>query len=257
MLAPQLADRNADDAVYPHDELAAAQTRHFWFEARNRLIIAALCRHFPNARSFLDLGCGTGGVLAALDRECAGLTLVAADALLGGLAFAMRRVPTASFIQVDVRSLPYEREFDVIGVFDVLEHLDDDELVLRHMYRATLPGGGVVITVPQHPWLWSAIDEFSRHRRRYTKHDLADKVSRAGFDIVQTTSFMTLVLPALMLSRMAKKDLTALDPVAELHISALANRVFRAICRIEERMIAFGWSLPVGGSLLMIARRPS
>src|SRR5437762_562335 len=123
LLAPGLAGDNVDDAAYLHDELAAAQSRHFWFEARNRLIIAAIRRHFPGARSFLDLGCGTGGVLAAIGRERPDLDLAAGDALLAGLAFAKRHAPRASFVQLDIRRLPYEREFDVIGVFDVLEHL--------------------------------------------------------------------------------------------------------------------------------------
>src|SRR5258707_11984096 len=67
VLAPALAAANVGDAAYLHDDLAAAEARHFWFEARNRLIVAALARSFPAARSFLDLGCGTGDVLAAID----------------------------------------------------------------------------------------------------------------------------------------------------------------------------------------------
>src|SRR5260221_3076522 len=125
MLAPALAAANAEDATYLHDDLAAAEARHFWFDARNRLVIAALARHFPAAGAFLDLGCGTGGVLAAIDRRRTGLDLCAGDALLAGLACAKRRVPGASFVQLHIPPLPYDGEFDGIGIFDVLEHRDD------------------------------------------------------------------------------------------------------------------------------------
>ena len=254
VLAPALAAANADDAVYLHHDLAAAEARHFWFDARNRLILAAIRRHFPRARSLLDLGCGTGGVLAAIDRERTDLDLCAADVLLAGIELAKRRVPRASFVQLDVRQLPYDREFDVIGVFDVLEHLDDDEAVLREMHRATKPGGGVIITVPQHPSLWSAVDEFSRHRRRYTRAGLVQTVRRAGFIVERVTSFMTFALPALMLSRMRKRSAAALDPASELRIGGAANVLLKAVCRVERATIAVGCSWPAGGSLLLVAR---
>jgi SAM-dependent methyltransferase len=257
VLAPDLAHANAADASYRHADLSAAQTHHFWFDARNRLIIAVLQRHFPAARSFLDLGCGTGGASAAIDRRYPDLELVAGDALLAALRIASTHVPRASAVQLDVSHLPYEREFDVIGAFDVLEHLDDDEAVLREMRRATKPGGGVIITVPQHPFLWSAVDEFSCHRRRYTRTELLDKVRRAGFGVERVTSFMALVLPAMLLSRIGKRDVATLDPVAELRIAAAPNAVLRAICRLEAATIAAGWSWPAGGSLLVVARAPS
>jgi SAM-dependent methyltransferase len=256
LLAPDLAGANRDDATYLQGELAAAELRHFWFVARSRLINAAIRRHFARAGSFLDLGCGTGGVLAAIDRQRPDLDLAACDVRLSGLDIVKQRVPRAAVVQADIRSLPYESHFDVIGVFDVLEHLDDDEAVLREIRRAVRPGGGAIITVPQHPSLWSAVDEFSRHRRRYTRAGLVDAVLRAGFSVEQVTSFMTFVLPVLMLSRMCTQDAAALNPAAELRIGAGANALLRSLCRLEGATIALGCSWPAGGSLLLIARRP-
>ena len=111
--------------------------------------------------------------------------------------------------------------------------------------------------MPQHPFLWSAVDEFSRHRRRYTRAGLLDKVRRAGFGVERVTSFMALVLPALLLARIGKRDVATLDPVAELRIAAAPNAVLGAICRLEAATIAAGWSWPAGGSLLVVARTPS
>ena len=150
VLAPDLARGNPQDAEYGYAELHAAERTHFWFTNRSQLIAWAARRYFPGATSFFDVGCGTGGVLDVLRSCLPGMRLAGADALLAGLAFARRQLPDVAFVQVDIRRLPYDRQFDVIGVFDVLEHLDDDEQALRELYRSTTVGGGLIVTVPQH-----------------------------------------------------------------------------------------------------------
>ena len=79
---------------------------------------------------------------------------------------------------MDARRIPFEREFDVVGAFDVLEHIVEDEDVLGQMFKATRPGGGLLVTVPQHPFLWSASDEHAMHQRRYSRAELRRKVER-------------------------------------------------------------------------------
>jgi SAM-dependent methyltransferase len=253
--APDIARGNQADATYAYDELHAAEGRHFWFISRSRLIAWAIRRYFPDARSLFDVGCGTGGVLTALRSALPRVRFAAADALLAGLAFARRQLPDVAFAQVDIRRLPYDREFDLIGVFDVLEHLDDDEHALREMYRSTNVGGGLIVTVPQHPFLWSALDEHSRHRRRYTRRDMLATIERAGYTVLRATSFMTLTLPAQLASRLRKQSLAALDPTAEMRLNPVVDRVLGAVCSAERAMIACGVSFPAGGSLLVIARR--
>jgi SAM-dependent methyltransferase len=255
VLAPDLARGNSSDADYSYDELYAAETRHFWFTNRSQLIAWAARRYFPGAASFFDVGCGTGGVLAALQRACPGITLAGADALLAGLAFARRQLPAVAFTQVDIRRLPYDREFDIVGAFDVLEHLDDDQPALAEMYRSTTVGGGLIVTVPQHPLLWSALDDYSHHRRRYTRARLVGAIERAGYAVERATSFMTFTLPAQIASRLRKQDLATLNPAAEMRLNPAVNGILGALCRIERTAIAAGVSWPVGGSLLVVARR--
>jgi len=166
LLAPEITGGDGSDATYEHEALAVAEDAHFWFRARGRLIAWSINRHFPQATTLLDVGCGSGGVLAELQRRCPQLTLTGAEVLLEPLRYARRRMPDVELLQVDVRGLPFAREFDVVCAFDVLEHLDDDEHMLREMGNTVRPGGGLVVTVPQHPRLWSRVDDFSRHRRR-------------------------------------------------------------------------------------------
>ncbi|MFP5379510.1 MAG: methyltransferase domain-containing protein, partial [Vicinamibacteria bacterium] len=141
------------------------------------------------------------------------------------------------------------------GAFDVIEHLDDDVEALAHMRSAVKPGGGVILTVPQHRWLWSAVDDFSRHRRRYDRRGLTALLTRAGFRLVWATSFMALLLPLLMLSRLRPRDQASFDPTAELRIGDLANRTLGIVCAVERRLIHAGVRLPAGGSLIAVARR--
>lgn len=255
LLAPQLAQGTGEDAAYRHSDLSDAESRHFWFVGRSRLIAWALAAYFPGARSFLDVGCGTGGVERAIHDQHPTLRIVASDVLLAGLTIAHARVPRVEFVQLDIRAMPYEAEFDVAGAFDVIEHLDDDGQVLREMHRVTVPGGGVIVTVPQHRWLWSAVDEFSQHRRRYSRAELAERLGAAGFRVERITSFMTFVLPLLALARLRKQKVAELDPAAELALGPVANALLGAMCYLEATLIRFGLSFPVGGSLLAIARR--
>ena len=221
ILAPELARGNPEDADYGYEELHRAEAIHFWFTNRSRLIAWSARRYFPDAKSFFDVGCGTGGVLHALRTMVPGVRLAGADALLAGLAFARRQLPEMAFAQVDIRRLPYDREFDLIGAFDVLEHLDDDQQALREMYRSTTIGGGLIVTVPQHPFLWSALDDYSHHRRRYTRPRMVGAIERAGFVVERATSFMTLTLPVQWASRLRKQNLATLNPAAEMRLNAV------------------------------------
>lgn len=237
------------------ERLAVAEDAHFWFAARNALITWALARYFPGAGTFLDAGCGNGQVCRALGRAFPAMRLTAAEPFVEGLAMVERKAPGAELVQADVRQLPWIDEFDVAGAFDVLEHVRDDARALRALARAVRPGGGVMITVPQHQWLWSPIDEYSGHVRRYSRALLRSRLEGAGLRVERLTSFVTLLLPMLVASRASRRRAPA-DPCAELNLSSLANRVGAAAMGAERAMIRAGVSLPAGGSLLAIARRP-
>jgi SAM-dependent methyltransferase len=235
--------------------LARLEAGNFWFRARNALLTWALRRYFPEMASFLEIGCGTGFVLSGVAKAFPGTRLVGSEVFSAGLGFAAERVPSATFVQMDARRMPYEDEFDVVGAFDVIEHIAEDEAVLANVLRAVRPGGGVLLTVPQHPWLWSAADEYAHHARRYTARELHAKVQGAGFRILRSTSFVTLPLPAMMLSRIANRDVSKFDPVAELTVPPLLNTALETALRAEQVAIRCGLSLPVGGSRLVVARR--
>ena len=235
-------------------QLAALEVGNFWFEARNRLIVWAFGREFPNAKSFLEVGCGTGFVLSGIADAFPRLRLCGSEIYTTGLSYARQRAGRAELIQADAEHIPFAGEFDVIGAFDVLEHIEDDAKVLNEMHRALAPGGGIVLTVPQHRFLWSRQDEYDCHVRRYEWADLAQKIGAAGFSVVRSTSFVTLLMPLLILSRRWRKQ-ARLDPMQEFRIGRTSNALLATIMNLERALIRSGLSMQFGGSRLVIARK--
>lgn len=254
--APELARAEAGYDPTHFAELARLEARNFWFRARNRLIVWALARYFPGARRVLEAGCGTGYVLSGLAQAFPAAELTGSEVAAEGLAHAAQRVPAARLIQMDARRIPFRAEFDVAGAFDVLEHIEDDRAVLRALNESLAPGGGLILTVPQHPFLWSEFDARARHVRRYRAAELCDKAAEAGFEIVRMTSFVSLLLPLMMVSRLAARAPAAdYDPLAELRIAPWLNWTLEKVLDFERLLIRAGLDLPAGGSLLVVARR--
>ena len=164
--APELAEEGEGFKAEYFGNLAQLEAGSFWFQSRNRLLCWAIERYFPNARDFFEIGCGTGFVLSGIRKILPGLTLLGSEIFAAGLVFAAKRLPGVELFQMDARRIPFKEEFDIIGAFDVIEHIEDDELVLSQMYQAVRDGGGIFLTVPQHSFLWSKADEYSRHVRR-------------------------------------------------------------------------------------------
>jgi SAM-dependent methyltransferase len=256
--APEL-DRNSDGFVESYfEELALLEAGSFWFRSRNRLIAWALATHFPDARDLLEIGCGTGFVLAGLRAAAPRLRLAASDVFTRGLRFAQDRVPEATVFQMDARAMPFDAEFDVIGAFDVLEHIEEDERVLAQMFQGCRPGGGILVTVPQHMALWSQNDETARHRRRYSRSELVRKTRAVGFDVTHVTSFVSLPLPLMFASRLRKQQASHdYDPLAELRLPRPVDALLDILLTVERTVIRTGASLPAGGSLLLVAHRGS
>lgn len=255
--APALAHEGEGFKAEYFSDLAALEAGNFWFRARNDLILWALEKYSPQMRSMLEIGCGTGFVLSGVARRFPDAALYGSEVLVSGLGFAAARVPKAEFMQMDARDIPYAEEFDVIGAFDVIEHIEEDERVIEQAAEALKPGGLLALTVPQHAWLWSAADEYACHVRRYSAGELRRKIEAAGFRVLRSTSFVSTLLPAMWLSRFARKKTPGpdFDALAELRLAPALNALFYRALRGEMALIRGGVDLPLGGSRLLLARK--
>ncbi len=234
--------------------LAAAEAGNWWFRSRNRLILWTLDRYCQPIGSFLEIGCGTGFVLEGVHRAYGEAKLFGSEYFEEGLNFARERVPSAEFFRLDATQMTDVGVFDVVGAFDVLEHIDEDERVLSNVFNAIKTGGFLIVTVPQHRWLWSPVDDYACHVRRYTRGELVGKIKAAGFDVVQVSSFVSLLLPLMWISRLLSRT-KSVEPMSEFSIPGWLNRVLEAVMSLERRLIAWGLRFPAGGSLIVVGRK--
>lgn len=259
MFAPELAADNDGFDPATFDILYALEAGNFWFRARNRIIIRFIRKYFPDAKNFMEVGCGTGFVLAGLNRAFPSMALTGTEIYSKGLSYAASRLPQGTaLLQMDGRKIPFTDEFDLIGAFDCLEHIEEDETVLKEMHRALKPGGGVIFSVPQHPFMWSANDDAAFHKRRYTRNELQQKMQKAGFEVLDSTSFVTLLMPFMMVDRLRKKggkQAVHADLTAGLKLPAIVNTAFAFVSSVELALIRLGLRMPFGGSRLVVGRK--
>lgn len=256
MFAPDLASANDGFSADFFRTLSSAEEGHFWFRSRNRLLIWALSTRFPHARNLLEIGCGTGYVLAGIHKALPTLACAGSEVFLEGLAFAQSRLPDVPLFQMSALDIPFDSAFDIVGALDVLEHIDDDAGAVREMFRAVRPGGGILVTVPQHRFLWSQMDEHGFHKRRYTREGLVAKLEAAGFCGTRTTSFVSLLLPLMLVARLRPRPRAPFDPLAEFRLGKTLNTALERVMDLERWLITIGARLPAGGSLLAVAYKP-
>nr|VFK23361.1 MAG: hypothetical protein BECKMB1821G_GA0114241_100476 [Candidatus Kentron sp. MB]VFK28490.1 MAG: hypothetical protein BECKMB1821I_GA0114274_100674 [Candidatus Kentron sp. MB]VFK74271.1 MAG: hypothetical protein BECKMB1821H_GA0114242_100292 [Candidatus Kentron sp. MB] len=133
---------------------------------------------------------------------------------------------------------------------------NDYHSVALEMYAALRPRCGIIITVPQHPWLWSQQDEHAYHVRRYRVGELREKVFQAGFRIIFDTSFVSLLLPAMFISRLFRRNRSPnVNSRTELSLPITINALLEGIMNIERQFIRSGVRFPLGGSRLLVARK--
>ena len=193
-------------------------------------------------------------MLAWLARQQPALKFTGIDPYPQALAHTARHLSGAELYQSNIMDADFPAAFDVVGCFDVLEHIPDDQGALDSLAARVRPGGGLILTVPQHPRLWSAADEIGHHQRRYTRLLLLSRLKASGLTCVRVTSFVTSLLPVMWVRRNGAPSRE--QALAELHPTRIANAFGRVLLRVETRLIAAGVSFPWGGSLLVVAVKP-
>jgi SAM-dependent methyltransferase/ribosomal protein S27AE len=265
LLAPELADTVSGMNPENFPILAAVSPDHFWFTPRCRLLVSLIARYFPDAASLLEIGCGTGIVLQKIADMKPWRRLVGAELHPTGLREARRVLGgLVELVQMDARRIPARDAFDVIGAFDVIEHISDDEHVLTSMRETVRPGGGVVLAVPQHPFLWSEFDEVSYHERRYRRGELEAKLVHAGFEVVFSASYTVILFPAMVARRLLRRRPIPASTAnaagrtsddGELRLPRWLNAVARTMLQAEVTLTLAGLHFPFGGSRVVVARK--
>jgi len=260
--APAMALDCSDYPSEGFDVTAEVEANSFWCRSRNRILRWIIERYTDRSRqlAMLEVGCGIGGVIAEL-RLVKNLRVTGSEIYLQGLRYARSRFPDVDFIQLDATAMPFRNEFDVVGAFDVLEHISDDVRAIRGVHDALRPGGVFIVAVPQHKWMWSSLDDLACHKRRYTRSEMLEKLVAGRFEVLYCSSFVTTLFPAMAVSRfLARSHETTRDVTeaiaSEVTFHPVVNRLCDWVMRIDELVLRAGFSLPFGGSLLVVARKP-
>ena len=236
------------------DQLYRRERDHAWFRYRVKLIRKAFAAYVGKTEDILEIGARTGHTARALLED--GYRKLSVGEIHQNVLQYAREYGVEKLYQFDLRSSPFREHFNVVALFDVLEHIEDDALAVRNIHSMLRPGGRVILTVPAHRWLWSRIDELSGHHRRYNRKGLASLLVSAGFDVLESRYFFTALVPVVFLRSFLSRNATreTLDSECGLKISRLGNLVLRLAAGPADFLLAPLRSI-TGGSLLAVARK--
>jgi 2-polyprenyl-3-methyl-5-hydroxy-6-metoxy-1,4-benzoquinol methylase len=225
--------------------------RHWWWRARERVVLSHLDRARPPGgwKRALDVGCGDGLLFPALRGYAAAVEGIEPDAAL--VSRAAREDGTIHIRPFDASFAP-GRAFDLVLFLDVLEHLDEPEAAVAHAASLMDPGGTLLVTVPAYLHLWTTHDDVNHHRTRYTRSRLCALLA-PHFELHTVRYFFRWVHAAKVVQR-AMETLRRPEPAPPELPPAPLNAAMYLLSRAEDALL--GWSrAPVGSSLLAVGRR--
>ena len=241
-----------------HQMLLDQEERYFWFTSRRKLLLHLVGRWASPVGTFCEMGCGNAQEIHAISTMYPWIALYGCDIHIEPLKAASKKMSGCSFFQADLQDFQHGYTFDTIGLFDVLEHIEDDTTALLSVHQCLNEGGKLILSVPQYQWLWGVQDNLAKHKRRYSRADLRTKLVEAGFRIRRLSSYMVLLLPLMIWSRFLskKKGARTANLISdEFNLPPLLNRILGAITDFEVRLTAMGVSFPMGGSIVCVAEK--
>jgi SAM-dependent methyltransferase len=229
---------------------------HWWYRVRRDILDQQLARLSldPTRARILDLGCGTGGASLTLARHG---RAVALDRSPESFRISMDRPYTHRVVASASAPLPFaDGTFDVVCALDILEHLDDDVAAARELHRVCKPGGTIIAYVPAFQLLWGYNDEYSHHKRRYIKSQLAGVLTRAGFDVNESGYFNAVLFLPTLAARLVQRAAPRLtDGMEHSTRPSPLNGVLTSLFRAELPFLRRR-PLPFGTSAYSIGLRP-
>ena len=238
-----------------YERMAELDNEHWWFVARREILESVVRRIVrpPEKAKILEVGCGTGHNLAMLSKFG---RVEATEMDKSARALAAKRLgrEVQDSALPDLSAWP-EKNFDLVALLDVLEHVPDDRAALKAIIERLKPGGKLLVSVPANKWMWSAHDVAHHHHLRYRKSELAQLARECGYEIDLLSPFNTLLFPLIAAARLAGK-LTGRESADDAMPPKPVNGILKAVFGLESGLIG-RLPMPFGVSLVAVLRRPS
>lgn len=229
------------------------EDHYWWFVARRRLALRLLRSHVATENpKILDLGCGTGAVLAELIQWSQATGLDFSD-----LAIQMcKERGLDHLVEGDAQALPFaDCEFDAIVALDIFEHVSDDVKAFSEAARVLKPGGKLVLSVPAYRWLWGPHDIALHHFRRYTRSQVRRVLEQAGLESTISGYSVFLLFPFVALSRPLEKLKRGPAKASLPHLPKSVNNLLVKVMHWEQSLVSSG-KAPWGSSVIAVATKP-
>ncbi|HWH17181.1 MAG TPA: class I SAM-dependent methyltransferase [Allosphingosinicella sp.] len=238
-----------------YDRMAELDGLHWWYRARREILARLIERRIalPSGARILEIGCGTGHNVLMLKRF-GEVDAIEIDPAARALASERLGKPVGASPLPELPGVE-DGAYDLVAILDVLEHVEADREALASIARKLKPGGRILITVPAHPWMWSAHDEVNHHRRRYTRKTLRKVIAEAGLKLDMMSWFNSLLFPLAAAARLAGR-VTGKEDSDDRLPPAPVNKLFEFLFGLERHAIG-RVSLTPGVSLAAIVSAPT
>ena len=234
-------------------ELAEVEDSMWYFHALNRRMLLPLAELTKQNATVLDAGCGTGGLIKALQGVGAPWTIKGLDYSPVACSYARQRTS----VQVEegsIEALPFgDGQFDAVLTADVICQIDDASVALAEFRRVLKPGGILAINVAAYNWMRSYHDDLMDTRHRFRRSELANLLRQAGFDVT-LSSYANMLLFPLIFAR--RKIFVPRHPSSDVKpYPALVDAFCGSMAALEYRLLRVGINMPAGNSVFIVARK--
>lgn len=254
--------KNDSSISYPevgNEHCMQIEQDSFWFKHRNNVIAESVKSNSPE-KVFFDIGGGNGFVSKRLQNDGINVVLVE-PGKKGAINAHKRGIKNVLCSTLEDASFTNE-SMDSIGLFDVVEHIEDDSSFLNKINEYMKDEGHLYITVPAYKFLWSYADDFGGHFNRYTIAKLNALLNECGFRVIYSTYIFSLLpLPIFILKSLPSKlgfykQSNRLEQHKNEHKKkGIFNALIEKIWQWELSRIRKNKTIPFGGSCFVIAKK--
>ena len=173
---------------------------HFWIRRRFQVMKLMADSVIRNSKNAAEIGCGHGLLQREIEDYYA-TSVVGFE--LNGIALQENVSRTSPIFCYNIHQCnpDFRARFDLLFLFDVLEHIEDESGFLRSVRFHLAEHGKLVVNVPAHQWLYSDYDRAAGHVRRYSMNQLVEIVERNGLNVRAVTYWGLPLVPLLLVRK--------------------------------------------------------